>query len=59
LDSILCLVVPEHGSNSSCTSRTKLRLMPAYTHGGFMAFKSLADLKSLPPSYSTDFPGIG
>jgi hypothetical protein len=30
LDSILCLVVPEHGSNSSCTSRTKLRLMPAY-----------------------------
>lgn len=59
LDSIICLVVPEHGSNSSCTSRTKLRLMPAYTHGDFMAFKSLPDLKSLPPSYSTDFPGIG
>lgn len=37
----------------------KLRLMPAYTHGGFMAFKSLPDLKSLPPSYSTDFPGMG
>jgi hypothetical protein len=33
--------------------------MTAYTNGDFMAFESLPDLKSLPPRYSTEFPGIG